>query len=286
MIKILIDSASDIDLKEAEEKGIYLMPIEVTFKEVTYLDGINLSHNEFFLKLVESNELPKTSQINPYRFYEEFEKLTSDGSDVICITISSKLSSTYNNAVTASKKFKNKVFVVDSLNASIGQRILCDLAIRLVEEGKFTAKEIATELDKRKLSIELLAVVGTLKYLKKGGRISSVVAFTGEMLSIKPVISIINGAVKMVGKARGSKRGNNLLIEKMNSCGGIDFSYPYATGYSGFTDDFLKKYLEDSKELWIDHTTNIPIYQIGSTIGTHVGPGAIAVAFFSKEQRK
>ncbi|MDE7105637.1 MAG: DegV family protein, partial [Anaeroplasmataceae bacterium] len=242
----------------------------------------NLNHNEFFEKLIESDELPKTSQINPYRFEEEFEKLTEDGSSVICITLSSKLSSTYSNAVTASKKFKGKVFVVDSLNACIGERVLCDLAIRLVEEGKLSAQEIAEELDKRKLTIELLAVVGTLKYLKKGGRISSVVAFTGEMLSIKPVISIINGQVKMVGKARGSKKGNNLLVEKIEACGGIDFDYPYATGYSGLSNDFLKKYLEDSAELWKNSTDSVPMYQIGSTIGTHVGPGAIAVAFFSK----
>lgn len=285
MIKILIDSASDIDLKEAEEKGIYLLPIEVTFGEVTYLDGINLSHSEFFEKLVESDELPKTSQINPFRFEEEFEKLTEDGSEVICITISSKLSSTYNNALAAAKKFKDKVYVVDSLNACIGERVLCDLAIRLVEEGKLSAKEIAEELDQRKLTIELLAVVGTLKYLKKGGRISSVVAFTGEMLSIKPVVSILNGQVKMVGKARGSKKGNNLLVEKIEACGGIDFDYPYATGYSGLSDDFLKKYLEDSAPLWQNNTDSVPIYQIGSTIGTHVGPGAIAVAFFSKRDR-
>ncbi|MDE6655715.1 MAG: DegV family protein [Anaeroplasmataceae bacterium] len=283
MIKILIDSASDIDAKEAEEKGIYLMPIEVTFGEVTYLDGINLSHSEFFEKLVESDELPKTSQINPYRFEEEFEKLTEDGSSVICITLSSKLSSTYNNAVAASKKFKDKVYVVDSMNACIGERILCDLAIRLVEEGNLTAGQIKAELDKKKDTIELLAVVGTLKYLKKGGRISSVVAFTGEMLSIKPVVSVINGQVKMVGKARGSKKGNNLLVEKIEACGGIDFNYPYATGYSGLSNDFLKKYLEDSAALWQNNTDSVPIYQIGSTIGTHVGPGAIAVAFFSKQ---
>ncbi|MDE7161475.1 MAG: DegV family protein [Anaeroplasmataceae bacterium] len=283
MIKILIDSASDIDLKEAQEKGIYLLPIEVTFGEETYLDGVNLSHNEFFEKLIESDELPKTSQINPFRFEEEFEKLTEDGSKVICITISSKLSSTYNNALVAAKKFKDKVYVVDSLNACIGERVLCDLAIKLVEEGKLSVKEIVEELNEKKETIELLALVGTLKYLKKGGRISSVVAFTGEMLSIKPVISIINGQVKMVGKARGSKKGNNLLVEKIEACGGIDFNYPYVTGYSGLSDDFLKKYLEDSAALWQNSTDSVPMYQIGSTIGTHVGPGAIAVAFFSKQ---
>lgn len=286
MIRIVVDSASDIDLKEAEEKGITLIPIEVSFGEDTYLDGVNLSHSEFFYKLVESDELPKTSQINSYHFEEVFERLINEGDEVLCITLSSKLSGTYNNACVAGKKFKDKVCVLDSLNACIGERILCEYAVRLVKENKLSLKEIEKELNEKKKRIELLAIVGTLKYLKKGGRISSVVAFTGEMLSIKPVVSIVNGVVKMVGKARGSKRGNNLLVEKINSCGGIDFSYPYATGYSGLTNDFLKKYLEDSKGLWIDETSYIPMYQIGSTIGTHVGPGAIAVAFFSKEELK
>lgn len=286
MIKILVDSASDIDSLEAKEKGIYLLPMEVTFGEDTFLDGINLSHEEFFRKLIESDELPKTSQINPYRFEEKFEELTSDGSEVICITLSSKLSSTYTNAVVASKKFEGKVYVIDSLNACIGERILCDYAIQLVREGKKSAIQIAEELNLKKTTIELLAIVGTLKYLKKGGRISSFVAFTGEMLSIKPVISIVGGQVKMVGKARGSRNGNNLLVEKIKECGGIDFSYPYATAYSGLSSDFLNKYLEDSAILWKDSTNDVPIYQIGSTIGTHIGPGGIAVAFFSKSTSK
>lgn len=85
----------------------------------------------------------------------------------------------------------------------------------------------------------------------------------------------------MVGKARGSKNGNNLLMEKIRSCGGIDFSYPYATAYSGLSSDFLEKYLKDSAQLWKDSAEDIPMYQIGSTIGTHIGPGGIAVAFFA-----
>lgn len=283
MIKLLIDSASDIDLKEAQNMGINLLPIEVMFGEETFLDGVNLNHNEFFEKLIESDDFPKTSQINSFRFEEEFEKLTSDGSEVLCITLSSKLSGTYNNAVLASKRFNGLVQVVDSLNASLGERILCQYALALIKEGKLSLKEIVEELNVQKLKIELLAVVGTLKYLKKGGRISSVVAFTGELLSIKPVISIINGQVKLVGKARGSKRGNNLLVEKINACGGIDFNFPFATAYSGLSNVFLKKYLEDSASLWQDNTSSVPVYQIGSTIGTHIGPGGIAVAFFAKK---
>lgn len=122
----------------------------------------------------------------------------------------------------------------------------------------------------------------TLKYLRKGGRISSVTAFAGEMLSIKPVISVVKGEVKLIGKAIGSKKGNNLLNQLVNRCG-INFSMPYALAYSGLNDEYLKKYLNDSEHLWKGKTDNIPSYMIGSTIGTHVGPGAIAVAFFGEK---
>lgn len=282
MIKIVVDSASDIDLKEAEQFGITLMPMQIMFGEDEYLDGVNLSHKEFFEKLIESDELPKTSQINSFRFEEKFEELTQNGDEVIAIVISSKLSGTYNCAKTAAKSFNGKVHVVDSLNACIGERILCEYAIQLVNEGKLSAVQIVEELNNKKRKIQLLAVLDTLKYLKKGGRISSVVAFTGTLLSIKPVISITNGEVKMAGKARGSKNGNNLLIHMVQKCGGIDFSLPFAVGYSGLSEDYLNKYLNDSAALWKNNVDQVPSYMIGSTIGTHVGPGAIAVAFFAK----
>lgn len=282
MIKILTDSAADIDLEEAKKLRIDFIPLQIQFGDEEYLDGVNLSHKEFFEKLIECNEIPKTSQVNKYRFTEKFNELTQNGDEVIVITLSSKLSGTYNSAVSAAKKFADKVYVVDSLNVCIGERILCKYAIQLVNEGKLTAKQIAAELDEKKTKIELLAVLDTLKYLRKGGRISSVTAFAGEMLSIKPVISVVKGEVKLIGKAIGSKKGNNLLNQLVNRCG-INFSMPYALAYSGLNDEYLKKYLNDSEHLWKGKTENIPSYMIGSTIGTHVGPGAIAVAFFGEK---
>ncbi len=282
MIKILTDSAADIDLEEAKELGIDFIPLQIQFGDEEYLDGVNLSHREFFEKLIECNEIPKTSQVNKYRFTEKFSELTQNGDEVIVITLSSKLSGTYNSAVSAAKKFADRVYVVDSLNVCIGERILCKYAIQLVNEGKLSAKQITAELDEKKTKIELLAVLDTLKYLRKGGRISSVTAFAGEMLSIKPVISVVKGEVKLIGKAIGSKKGNNLLNQLVNRCG-INFSMPYALAYSGLNDEYLKKYLNDSEHLWKGKTDNIPSYMIGSTIGTHVGPGAIAVAFFGEK---
>lgn len=282
MIKILIDSASDIDLQEAEKAGFTLVPITVRFGSVEYADGVNLSRKEFFEKLIESDELPQTSQINEETFTDYFKMLTAGGDEVIAITLSSKLSGTHASAVRAAKKFNGKVFVVDSLNACIGERVLAEYALRLVKGGGLTAAEIVKELDEKKNKIQVLAVLDTLKYLRKGGRISSVAAFTGELLSIKPVVSVIKGEVKLVGKAMGSKKGNNLLTQLVDRCGGIDFSMPYAVGYSGLSDEYLKKYLADSEKLWKGKTDSVPSYMIGSTIGTHVGPGAIAVSFFAK----
>lgn len=282
MIKILVDSASDVEQSEAEELGIALIPMRVRFGDTEYADGVNLSHREFFEKLVESTELPQTSQINEFDWEESFKTLTADGSEVIAITISSKLSGTYACAVKAAKKFGGKVRVVDSIEASLGERILLQYAIRLAGEGKLSAEEIVNELNEKKNKIQLLAVLDTLKYLRKGGRISSVAAIAGEMLSIKPVISIVKGEIKLLGKAMGSKKSNNLLNTLVAKCGGIDFEMPYALAYSGLSDEYLQKYLKDSEHLWKNNTDSVPAYVIGSTIGTHIGPNAIAVAFFAK----
>lgn len=282
MIKILVDSACDLEQSDAQALGVSLLPLQIRFGEEEFLDGVTLSHRAFFEKLVETNTLPQTSQINEYRFEEAFSELTEDGSEVVAITLSSKLSGTHASAVKAAKKFGGKVHVVDSLNACIGERVLLEYAVRLVKEGRLGAAEIAAELDEKKGKIQLLAVLDTLQYLRKGGRISSVTAIAGEMLSIKPVISVVRGEVKLVGKAMGSKKGNNLLTKLVSDCGGIDFTMPYVLGYSGLSDEFLQKYIRDSEALWKEHTDHVPYYLIGSTIGTHVGPGAIAVAFFAK----
>lgn len=282
MVKLLIDSASDIEKEEADGLGVELLPMQIRFGNEEFLDGVNLSHRQFFEKLIESDELPQTSQINEFRFEEAFKNMTEDGSEVVAVVISSKLSGTFSCAQKAAKKFAGKVFVVDSLNACIGERILFEYALRLVKDGALTAEEIAKELDEKKRKIQVLAVLDTLKYLRKGGRISSVTAIAGEVLSIKPVVSVVNGEVKLVGKAMGSKKGNNLLNQLVDKCGGIDFKMPYALAYSGLSETYLEKYVADSEKLWKGKTEFLPVHMIGSTIGTHVGPGAIAVAFFAE----
>lgn len=279
-VKILFDSASDISLSEAADMGAELISIKIRFGDEEFLDGVNITREEFFERLSRCEGLPQTSQINPAEFEEAFEKLTANGDEVVCITISSKLSGTYKNAETAAAKFGGKVFVVDSLNASTGEKLLCQYALRLKAEGKGAA-EICAELNSVKTRVNVLAVLDTLVYLKKGGRISALTAIAGEMLSIKPVIGIVDGEVKLLGKAMGVKKSGNLLTKLVKEKG-VDFSMPYGVMWSGADDGVLKKYVEDSRALWVGDTDNLPAYMIGSTIGTHIGPGAIGVAFFSK----
>ena len=278
-IRIITDSASDIFQSEAQQKGITVLPLKTLFGSEEYLDGVNLSHEAFYHKLIESDVLPTTSQIPPYDFEEAFRAAVENGDDVVCITLSSKLSGCYQSAVIAAEEFPGRVVVVDSLNVAIGERCLVDLALQARDEGK-RAAEIGALLNEEKHNIRLVALLDTLEYLKKGGRISSTVALAGTLLNIKPVIAVEDGKVAILGKARGSKNGGNMLMTQVEQAGGIDFSKPYCLAYTGLSDALLKKYIADSAALYEGKAAHLPIHTIGSTIGTHVGPGAIAVAFF------
>lgn len=165
-IQLMVDSAADINQREAESLGIIMLPMVITFGEEEFYDGVNLLPQQFYERLIESDDLPKTSQISPYRFSEAFEKYTANGDELIVITISSKLSGTYEAAKKTAEAFNGKVWVVDSLNACIGERLLAFYALRLLKKG-FSAKEIFDELNSAKKKINVMAVLGTLEYLKK-----------------------------------------------------------------------------------------------------------------------
>lgn len=280
-VKILIDSASDFNEAQAKELGIELMHMTIQFGEEEYLDGITLLPDDFYNKLISEKDLPKTSLINEYQFEEKFKELTANGDEVVAITISSKLSGTYRCASEAAKKFNGKVFAIDSQNACLGERILCEYALNLSNEG-LSAKEIAEKLDESKSKINVIAIIDTLKYLKKGGRISAATAFVGEVLSIKPMIAVINGEVKVIGKCHGLKKGYIALCDYIKNKGGIDFNMPHGLVWSGNDDSNINTFKTISERFWKDSENDIGLYRLGSTIGTHVGPGAIGVAFFEK----
>ena len=278
-VKFIIDSASDILPEECARLGLIHLPMKVIFGTEEYADAVDMTHREFYEKLIESDALPTTCQIPPAEFAEACEKVVAAGDEAVVVTVSGKLSGTYQSAMIAAMEYPGKVFVVDSRSVSLGQRILIQHGLSLAEQG-FGAEDIARMLEFQREKIRVMALLDTLEYLKKGGRISSTVALAGTLLSIKPVIGLDDGAVAMIGKARGSKQGNNLLRLLISQCGGINFEMPFCLAYSGLSDAMLKKYITDSAELWQGKTECLPIATVGCAIGAHAGPDAIAIAFF------
>lgn len=276
--RIIVDSTSDL-MPEMKDR-VSVVPLTVHFGEEEYIDGVSIDHKTFYERLIESDILPSTSQATPAAFAREFEKVQQAGEEAVVITLSSKLSGTYQSAVIAAQDYEN-IYIVDSASVAIGGGILVELAFRYLDEG-LSAKEIAQKLEEEKEKIVIVALVDTLDYLKMGGRVSKTVAFAGALLNIKPVLSVINGDINMLGKARGSKQGNNLLVQEIGKAGGVDFSKPVLLGYTGISDALLVKYIEDSKHIWEDGVDKVRYTTIGSVIGTHAGPGAVAVAFFKK----
>lgn len=276
--RIIVDSTSD--LLPAIKERVNIVPLTVHFGEEEYIDGVTIDHKAFYEKLVESDVMPSTSQATPDAFIKEFEKAKQAGEAAVVITLASKLSGTYQSAMIAAADYED-IYVVDSATVAIGGGILVELALKLLDEG-LSAKEIAEKLEQEKKKIVIVALVDTLEYLKRGGRVSKTVAFAGAVLNIKPVLSVIDGDINMLGKARGSKQGNNLLVQEIEKAGGVDFTKPLLLGYSGLSDALLLKYIEDSKSLWENGLEDVRYTTIGSVIGTHAGPGAVAVAFFKK----
>lgn len=275
-VRIYIDSSADTTAAVREKCTV--VPLTVRFGEEEFTDGITIDYKLFYKKLAECPDLPATSQPTPAAFAAVYEKAVSVGDQVVVVTISSKLSGTYQSASIAAMDYPDSVYVVDSMNAAIGTGILAELGLSLAESG-MSAADIAQLLTEERENIRLYAMVDTLEYLKRGGRISKTVAFAGELLSIKPIITVQDGVVEMVGKARGAKQGN-LQLSKLALNAGVDFSKPLLLGFTGLSDTALNTYIEGSSDVWGDHPVNTAA--IGSVIGTHVGPGAVAMAFFKK----
>lgn len=279
-VKIIVDSTADF-VPEIQER-LKVVPLSVFFGDTEYIDGVTITRKEFYEKLIESDVLPTTSQATPQAFAEAFQEAVEQGHEVVAVTIASRLSGTYQSASIAAQDFPGKVFVVDSGSVTVGAAILAEYGLRLADQG-MDAASIAAELTKKREDIRLLALLDTLEYLKKGGRISKTMALAGGLLSIKPVVTIRDGEIVVLGKARGSKQGNNLLAAEIEKAGGVDFSLPLMLGYTGLNDQLLEKYVQDSAALWAGHADSLRTACVGSVVGTHAGPGAIAVAFFKPE---
>lgn len=276
-VRIVVDSTAD--LIPALKEKVTVVPLTVHFGEREYADGVEITPDEFYKKLVASKELPTTSQATPYAFSEAFEEAVEAGDTVVAVIISSGLSGTYQSASIAASEFPGSVFVVDSRNVTISTGVLVEYAFRLREEG-LDAGTIAAKLEEARSRVRLMAVVDTLEYLHKGGRVSKAVAIAGGLLSIKPIIGINEqGKIDVVAKVRGNKQANAAVNKKAQEMD-IDFSMPVLLGYTGTSDALLQKYIRESEAFLEGHDYGISV--VGPVVGTHAGPDAVAIAFFTK----
>lgn len=286
---IITDSASDMPQETADRLGVTVMPIHTRFGEEEYLDGVTLKPRDFFEKLVRKKEVPRTSQITPYEFQQEYQKAIDAGEGVLCMTMSSGVSGTYQSACAAAADFGDRVIVIDSRQFCISLYALVEYACRCRDAGK-TLEETAALVERAKKRVHVISIFATLEYLRLGGRISAAAAMAGNLLSIKPIITITDGVVDVIGKARGPKKANAMVADFIRRTGGIDYSMPFCLGFTGFPEESLVKNIRDHKDvygaddLWpaFDPDRNV-IVPVGATVGTYAGPDAVALAFFNRE---
>jgi DegV family protein with EDD domain len=279
-IAIVTDSNSGILAEEFKDQGVYVIPMPFLVNGEPYLENITLSQEKFY-ELLGSNASVSTSQPSIGDLMELWDALLKEYDQLLHIPMSSGLSQSCATASTLAKDYNGKVLVIDNKRISVTLKESVLEAVKLRDAGK-TAEEIKDYLESTSRYSSIYIAVDTMKYLKKGGRISKTVALAGSVLNIKPVLSVIDGEIAMLGKARGSKMGNNLLVQEIDKAGGIDFNKPVLLGYSGISDALLLKYIEDSRFLWENNLKEVRYTSVCSVIGTHAGPGAVVVAFFKR----
>lgn len=275
-IRFLVDSTSDFMPEEVKAKGLDIVPLAVNFDDEIFLDNVTMTHEEFYEKLTTSGIFPKTSQPAPADFLPFFEAAQEAGDDLICILLSSKLSGTVQSAVLAKNICDyDNIHIIDSLNAITGIRALVDLGLALRKQG-LSASEIVAELEDAKERIRLVAMVDTLEYLHKGGRLSATSAVVGTILKIKPLLTLKDGKLEVIGKARGIKDAYRTLLATLGDDLNCDPRVPVYYGYSHDQELCLGfKAQADEKYGLVD----TQCFSIGATIGTHVGPGAFAITY-------
>lgn len=282
MLRIIADSTCDISKEDARKMGIQIVPISVRFGDEEFLDGVEITHEEFYTRLAECDELPKTSQPSPDTFMKVFNEAVAAGDDVLGIFISSDLSGTYQSACLAAldveEETGKKLYMVDSRSASIGTALLIREAVKLRDAG-VNVSDIATACTEMSKYIKLTAVVGSLKYLKMGGRLSGAAAFAGTMLHITPVVSIEDGKVVVIGKTRGKgkKAAEKLMHDKLIK-DGLSLTRDFMFGHINCSES-LETFINKSLTYISDVNGNVGVSSIGCSVGTHVGPGTYGIAY-------
>ena len=276
MIRILVDSASDVAYNNSE--NIYVVPLSVTINDKTYLDGVQLGHDEFYEMLTSTEAFPKSSQPSPQSFAEAFEQAKEKEEELICILLSSGVSGTYQSACLAKNIVGyDNIHIIDSLTGSYGVYLLVQEAQKLIEQG-YSAKEIAEKIEELKERVMVYLSVDTLEYLYRGGRLSKTSALIGGVAKIKPVIYVTKeGTIGVFNKQIGISRAVNALVDVAKN-NPADTEYSFYTICTAGTNnvEMLENRLAEAS---VSVTQRI---QMGPVVGTHAGPEAFGIIYIRK----
>lgn len=272
---IMTDSTCDLTLEQANALNIEMLSLKVNFDQESYDDKRTISSEEFYGKLKQSKNLPTTSLIGVGDFLQAFSKYPKE--EIVVITLSSKLSGTYQSAEMAKEELgRNDIYLIDSGTVTVGLALLVKLAVKMRDEGK-SGNEIAAQIRQYAKRTKIYGVMDTLLYLVKGGRLSGVQGALGSVFSLKPVLTIVDGSLSSIAKARGIDKGLQTMLDYINKDGNLDPAMPVGFAHS-LNIPKLRQLQEMMKPKIIDGE-----YVLGSVVGTHAGPGAVIVAFFSKK---
>lgn len=278
MIRILVDSAADLPMEELVAKNITLTPLTVTIGEDHYKDVVELETEKLYEALLDGSKAVKTAQPSPQDFLNAFEEAKEAGDELICILLSSSLSGTYQSACLAKEMAEyDKIYVIDSLSATIGVKLLVDKALDMIAEGH-TSETIVETIEALKGKIRIKAAIDTLKYLYIGGRVSKTTAVVADTVNIKPSITVSQeGYVEVVGKYLGVGRAVKDLVKQMKVAN-VDENFPIYAIYShdkANSEKLIKSLTKEGIEVK-------DLYHLGATLGVHVGPGAFGVIYIEK----
>ena len=280
MVRIITDSAADFEPKEYERLNVTCIPLRVMLGETEYLETVDLNKDQFFELLASTGASPKTAQPSPQCLMDIFEDTKKTGDEAVYISLSSALSGTYQSAVmTCEEAESDACFVVDSKNATGGQRLLVEYAVRLRDEGK-TAARIVEAVEALREKIVLYACIDTLEYLYRGGRISHTVYKLGTMAQVKPVIRVAEeGTIEVPAKAMGMRKGMDILCKRVEQQKPSAAHQPIVmyTADRTIGQTMAKKLRDMGYEIPEER-----IIQVGAGIGSHIGPNACGVVYVSE----
>ncbi len=276
MVKLVADATCEISQEDAKKLGITVIPMKVNFGEQEYLSGINLTNDEFFEKLQTSKQLPHTSQINADEYVKTIKPMIDAGDDVFVMCLSSGLSGSFNSLRIAAEEINSPhLKIMDTETVTIPYFALVYEAVKMINAG-YDLEKLAAEMEILKQKVKLYAVIDNVKYLVKGGRLSSAAGLLVSVLKIKPIISVVDKKIKMVGKAVGYENARKTMCKFIKD---VDETKPiyYGHSYAPEKAEILKNLLVEKFNFKFEKCC-----ELGPVIGTHAGPGCTGIVYFEK----